>query len=60
MNKQLFTAIIFYSPEKNKRPHKYRKISRLESFITFAKTLGAESCNVYDRETREFIKSVKL
>jgi hypothetical protein len=57
-----YTAIVFFHPEQNKRPFKYRNINREDNFKDFCKTNvkleGALYFNLYSKETKEFIKRV--
>lgn len=50
----LKTAIIFFKPEKNMRPRKYRNISNLSNFLKFALNSGGWYVNLYDKESKKF------
>ena len=52
--KPIFSAIIFFDPELNKMPKKYRNISNLENFAKFAQKEGAWYMNVYFKKDRKF------
>ena len=52
--KQIFTGIIFYDPQTNKRPRKYRNISHLENFLKFAQKEGGWYVNLYFKKDAKF------
>jgi hypothetical protein len=60
MEKKIFVAICL-TPEK--KAYKYRMMNTqrsLSSFERFAKTLNIEYINYYEKETRRFVRRVKL
>jgi hypothetical protein len=50
----IYTAIVFFEPELNIPPRKYRKITNLNNFAIFSRKAGAKYINVYERKTRQF------
>lgn len=57
---ELMTAIVFI---KNKDyPIKYRKITNINRFVTFvqSKYPFATAINFYKKETKEFLKQIKI
>jgi hypothetical protein len=56
-----FTAIFF---DADKKPYKYRNIKNtekdLQSFVRFAFTKNAKEINFYEKETKNFVKKIKL
>lgn len=64
MIKKLYTAIIFFIPGSNTVPvMKYRKISNTENFINFVAGKypnKVSSINFYDRDTKDFVRQVRL
>ena len=44
--KILYTAIVFFRGQMEKRPHKYRNVTTT-NFIKYANTLGAHYVNFY-------------
>jgi hypothetical protein len=56
-----FTAIFF---DADKKPYKYRNIKNtekdLKTFVGFAFTKGAKEINFYEKETKNFVKKIKL
>lgn len=55
----LYTCIIFFE-DKAKQPAKYRNIKNLEKFKTFANSVYAHYFNVYEKQTKNYIKRVYL
>jgi hypothetical protein len=45
----LFTCIVFFKPEKNIRPRKYRNC-KLDTFTAYCQRSGAWYVNVYDQK----------
>lgn len=64
MTKKLYTAIIFFVPGSNPVPvMKYRRISNTENFINFVSGKYPDivtSINFYDRETKDFVRQVRM
>lgn len=62
MNKPLYTAIIFFLPGHPYPAIKYRKISNIEKFVTFAtgKYPNISSINFYERDSRIFSHQVRI
>lgn len=52
--KPIFTAILFFKPEKGIRPRKYRNISNLQNFANFALKCDAWYMNLYDKRSGKF------
>lgn len=59
MGKQLFTAIVFFSPETGIRPRKYRNVD-VPSFTRFAARSGAVYFNVYDPVKKTYLRRVYI
>ena len=51
------TAIVFFPPESQIRPRKYRNVVE-RTFIAFAIRSGAWYVNFYDPETRAYVRRV--
>ena len=62
MSKQLFTAIVFFSPFTKKLPFKYRNVNSEDKFSDFCrrKLPGSIYYNLYDKQTKNFIKRIWL
>jgi len=59
MAKKLYSAIVFY--KDNIQPvRKYHNISSINNFIVFAKSLGAEYFNLYEKTTRLYIERIYI
>jgi hypothetical protein len=59
----ILTAIVFFKPGTMLNPTKYRNIKGFEKFERFAMSKFADklqAINFYDKETKRFIKQVKL
>ena len=50
----IYTTIVFFEPELNIKPRKYRHITDLDNFALFCRKSGAKYINVYERKTRQF------
>jgi len=55
MAQQLYTAIVFFRPETGITARKYRNVT-LRTFAFFAQRTGAWYVNLYDPETKAFIR----
>ena len=55
-----YNAIVFFKPEKLLKTRKYHNISRLDNFTTFCIKAGAWYVNLYNSETKEFIKRLYI
>ncbi|NDC96432.1 hypothetical protein EB077_14095, partial [bacterium] len=55
MAEQKYTAILFFKPETGVTPRKYRNVT-LRTFAFFAQRTGAWYVNLYDPETKAFIR----
>jgi hypothetical protein len=57
---ELMTAIIFIKDRNY--PIKYRKISNINKFVIFAQSKYpfATAINFYKKETKEFLKQIKI
>lgn len=51
---EYYNAIIFFSPEKNITPRKYRNINNMISFKKFALKEGGLYINFYHKKTKDF------
>jgi hypothetical protein len=51
---KIYNAIVFFKPEKNIKPRKYRNISNLENFAKFAEKSGAWYLNLYCKRSAKF------
>lgn len=51
---KLFTAIIFFKPERELKPRKYRNINNLENFLKFAEKSGGWYVNLYCKRSAKF------
>jgi len=58
MAKTLYTCIIFFDAKNSIQPAKYRKINNLDNFESFARRRGGIYFNVYEKETKIFVKRV--
>lgn len=52
--KNIYSAIVFFEPELNISPRKYRKVTNLDSFADFCRISGAKYINVYEKPTKRF------
>lgn len=52
--KNIYSAIVFFEPELNIPPRKYRNITNLDSFADFCRNSGAKYINVYEKRTKLF------
>lgn len=52
--KQIYNAIVFFQPDQQKKPRKYRNISHLENFAKFAQKEGAWYMNLYFAKSAKF------
>lgn len=51
---EYYTAIIFFSEEKNIQPRKYRNINNLDNFMRFADKQGGLYVNFYFKKNKAF------
>lgn len=51
---KLLTGIIFYKPELNQEPKKYRNINNVPNFLKFALKSGGWYVNLYCKRTKKF------
>lgn len=51
---KLFTGIIFFKPETQTPPRKYRNISNVQNFLKFAQKSGGWYVNLYDKRSSKF------
>lgn len=51
---QLFTAIVFFKPEKQISPRKYRNIQNVNKLLKFCLNSGAWYVNLYDKRSGKF------
>lgn len=51
---RLFTGIIFFPPETQIPPRKYRNINNVQNFLKFALKSGGWYVNLYDKVSRKF------
>jgi hypothetical protein len=58
MAKKLYTAIVFMLD--NTQARKYRNISNLERFATWCESIPVNYINVYDKQTKEYIKRIYI
>jgi|APGre2960657505_1045072.scaffolds.fasta_scaffold00883_21 hypothetical protein len=58
MRKKYSITVFFI--ENNKKPRKYRNISNLISFTSFVKKSGGIYYNMYDQETKIYIKRIYI
>ena len=58
MAQKLYTAIVFFPGERT--PAKYRKLAenRLDKFKTFCCNASAAYFNLYEKESKRFVKRV--
>jgi hypothetical protein len=49
-----YSAIVFFKPELNISPRKYRRVTNLDNFADFCRNSGANYINVYERRTKRF------
>jgi hypothetical protein len=54
MNKTSYSATIFFGPNSDRRPRKYRNITNLLKFCDFAIKSGGWYINLYDQKTGKF------
>ena len=55
-----YNAIVFFKPEKLLKTRKYHNITKLDSFTMFCVKAGAWYINLYDSQTKEFIKRIYI
>lgn len=66
MQNNLFTAIIFLKDETFRKYRNIKNFSKFENefyntnFIDFLKKINAQTCNLYEKETKKFYKQIKL
>lgn len=58
MAKKLYTAIVFMLD--NTPARKYRNISNLERFASWCESIPANYINIYDKQTKEYIKRIYI
>ena len=51
---QIFTAIVFFKPEKQISPRKYRNINNVQNFLKFCLKSDAWYINLYDKRSGKF------
>ena len=51
---KLYTAIVFFYPNSNIKPRKYRNINNIENFLKFAKNEGGWYVNLYCKLSAKF------
>lgn len=54
MPKETYNAIIFFKPEKNLRPRKYRNVIDNNKFDQFLQQIGAWYVNLYQKKSGQF------
>jgi hypothetical protein len=54
MQKPSYNAIIFFPVGDDRRPRKYRNITRLDNFLKFARSSGGWYVNLYFAKDRKF------
>ncbi len=52
--KNTYSTIVFFEPELNICPRKYRKVTNLDTFADFCRKSGAKYINVYEKSTKRF------
>jgi hypothetical protein len=57
MSKQFFSATIFFN---HRPPAKYRTINNLKTFEIFARNQAGIYFNLYDKQTKVFLRQVRL
>jgi len=55
-----YNAIVFFKPEKSQKTRKYHNITKLDTFTMFCLNAGAWYINLYNYETKEFIKRIYI
>lgn len=60
MAKTIFNAIIFFYPDLEIQPRKYRNISNMANFENFAQKSGGWYINVYFQKDRKFSHRIYL
>lgn len=58
MAKILYSAIVFML--NNTPPRKYRNISNINNFINFARSIGADYFNLYEKTSKKFTERIYI
>lgn len=51
---EYYTGIIFFEDFKLISPKKYRNINDIDNFINFARKVGGDYVNLYEKKTRKY------
>lgn len=56
MNNKKHSCTIFFPPNNNAKPRKYRYVNKIQTFLKFAANAGGWYVNIYDRESGLFLR----